>query len=110
MKINQILESTKQVKKTRNSEYERIRIGGENVRMHVAVRATGKSAKELRALKNLPKQERESKEKTLAKKIREFQSKGLEVDHKNNDKKVNAKSNLKSMPKEMHTAKTNRTR
>ena len=110
MNIVQILESSKQIKKNREAEYERIRIGGESVRMHVAVKATGKSAKELRALKNMPKEEREEKEKKLAQKIREFKSKNVEVDHQNNQKDSNGKKNLRAMPKKMHTAKTNKTR
>lgn len=110
MKIREILESSNQVKKTRNSEYERIRLDGINVRIHVAVKATGLSAKELRSLKDKPKEEREKREKSLANKIREFQKKNLEVDHKNGNKSQNSKSNLKSMKKSDHTAKTNSTR
>ena len=110
MNLNNLLESTKQIKKTRASEYGRIRIAGEDVRMHVAVRATGKSEKELRAMKNLPMQDRIKKEQSLIKKIKEFKNKHKEVDHQNKDKNNNAKSNLKTMNKSSHTAKTNRTR
>lgn len=109
MNISSILESSKQVKKSRKSEYERIRIGGENVRMHRAVKATGLSKAELRALKNLPKEQRDKREKTLLAKIKALPS-STEVDHKDSNKNNNGKSNLKGMSKSSHTAKTNTTR
>jgi hypothetical protein len=109
MKLGEILESSKQVKARRKSKYERIRIGGKNVRMHRAVKATGLSKAELRALKNLPKEKREKREKTLLAKINSLPS-SVEVDHKDSNKNNNGKSNLKSMQKSKHTAKTNKTR
>ncbi len=109
MNFLEILESSKQVKKNRKSDYERIRIGGENVRMHRAVKATGLSKAELRALKNLPKEKRKLREKKLLAKIKSLSS-STEVDHKDSNKNNNGKSNLKKMSKSSHTAKTNSTR
>jgi len=109
MNFLEILESSKQVKKNRKSDYERIRIGGENVRMHRAVKATGLSKAELRALKNLPKEKRKLREKKLLAKIKSLPS-STEVDHKDSNKNNNGKSNLKKMSKSSHTAKTNSTR
>lgn len=109
MKIKQILESSKQVKKSRKSEYERIRLAGENVRIHRAVAASGKSKAELRAIKNLPKEERKRKEKSILSKVKQLGPE-TEIDHNDNNKNNNGKSNLKRMKKSKHTAKTNTTR
>ena len=109
MKIKNILESSKQVKKTRNSEYERIRLAGENVRIHRAISASGKSKAQLRALKNLSPKEREKKEKSILQKVKSMSS-DTEVDHTDSNKNNNGKNNLTKMKKSKHTAKTNSTR
>lgn len=108
MKISDILESSKQIKNhtSRKAEYPRVRLDGLDVRMHVAVKATGKNAKELRNLKNLPRKERLEKEKNLAQKVREFKNKRKEVDHQNGNKDDNNPKNLKLMSKGKHSSKT----
>lgn len=112
-KINDILrESSKQRinDKSRIEPYRRIRLDGLDVRLHIAVKATGWSQDKLLSLKDKPKKEREEIEKKLAQKIKEFRNKHLEVDHKNGNKNDNSSNNLKPMPKNKHTAKTNSTR
>lgn len=105
-------ESRKQRKKDRKSPYGRIRLDGEDVRLHVAVKATGKTVRELLALKQKPIQEREKKEKALGNKVREWlrKNKGKDIDHLNGDKNNNSPSNLKPLDKPKHTIKTNSTR
>jgi len=110
MNIKEMLESSKQVKSDRDSEYERIRIGGENIRMHRAVKGSGRSKESLRKLKNKEPEKRKEEEKKILSKIKSNLSSNDEVDHKNGNKKDNTSDNLNSMKKKDHTAKTNKTR
>ena len=107
-----LIESSKQrINDNKRVEpYRRVRIDGLDVRMQIAVAATGKTIKEILALKDKPKKEREEIEKRMASKIRDFKQKKLEVDHKNGNKNDYSKKNLNPIPKSKHTAKTNSTR
>lgn len=116
MKIRELLESDKQVKKNRKSKYGRIRIGGENIWIHRAISASGLSEKQLRDLKKPQKNEteeqknsRKERERKILSKIKSMGS-STEVDHKNGNEKDNTSDNLRKMKKPQHTAKTNKTR
>lgn len=110
MNLKKILESSKQIKGNRKSEYGRIRLAGENVRMHRAVKGSGRTAESLRNLKNKPKEQREKEEKEILSRIKSKLSSSNEIDHKNGNKKDNTSDNLDKKTKADHTAKTNKTR
>jgi len=110
MTILQVLtESSSQIKKNRVSEYQRVRIDGEDIKLHIAIKATGKTMKEILSLKDKPKKEREETEKTMINKIKAWREKNLEIDHTNGNKEDNSKNNLKALTKTQHTIKTNKT-
>lgn len=116
MKLRELLESPEQVKKNRKSKYERVRIGGENIRMHRAVSGSGLSKQQLRDLNKPKENETEEQKKNKKERERKILSKiksmgsNTEVDHKDGNKNNNSSGNLRKMKKSQHTAKTNSTR